>query len=101
MLLLAGALTACVPMPVDTEIDACPATGLDGVAFYAGKPPEGKTIIPHQDQEGRMVWDFSSAEGELYLTCHYGTSVRVQKLPGEMKSCTRSPGQRLRCRAVL
>jgi hypothetical protein len=96
-LCLALLQAACLPMPVENEISACPAEGLQSVAFFDGRPPGGVPIAP----EGG-TWDLSKAKGTLFLTCRYADGFeRLQQMPGMVKSCTLTPGHSLSCRSMI
>ena len=103
LLFLLCTQAACIPMPVDSEISACPSNGLAFVTFMTGMPPGG-TIIPSKPGEnGEMTWDLRSAGADVYISCHYAgsTTDRIQKLPGEMRSCRLTVGGNLSCKSYI
>lgn len=85
-------LAACVPMKVNTVVDACPVEGLRSVEFR-----QAGALVP-----GEGSWAFSEQQGDVYLTCLYESGgTRRQKLPMQFKSCTRAAGAAVVCRAEL
>lgn len=95
-------LAACIPLPVESDISACPATDLVSVSFTAGKPPGGAEIAPAPGEKGALTWDLSGAKGDVFLTCHYtGGTERLQRLPGEMRACTLTAEKNLSCKSYI
>ena len=93
---------ACVPLPIHSEITACPAEGLSSVVFTTGRPPGGTDIPVTVGEDGAQLWDVSGAKGEVYLTCHYtdGTK-RLQRLPGAMSTCMLTSRGNLSCKSYI
>lgn len=100
--LLCAALSLSACMSIESEISACPAHGLSGATFTAGKPPGG-TVIPMASAEnGDRTWDLTGGKKDLYLTCHYSDGgTRLQRLPSEMQACTLTPGGNLSCKSYI
>jgi hypothetical protein len=94
-------LASCVPLPMESAVDACPATGLVDTVFTEGRPPGGD-IIPSEPgkKEGALVWHLSGKD--TYLTCYYDdATTRLQKLPSGVTSCKRTKGGLLSCLSYI